>query len=506
MKKTLLFTTIFLLLHTILVGQGLTCGTATNICSAATSYRAVTGSPDPGGSLPGGSGCYADTPNESWFYLKANAAGTIAGSVTFSPWVAAVDEDISVYGTAGYNTVAAACTDITDGSVPTPIFCQNAGNTPSTGMTFSFTAVANKVYLILMTNYSGTTGLTGTVNITTGLSLITPTITTQPPTMPICVGSTFALAPSTDGTWISNNTAVATVTAAGVATAVGSGTTTFKYTPTGSACSVTSNSVTVNGLTGGTITANSTGTQSPACGGPINPNTTLNTTSATGLGTITYQWQSSTDNITFSTISGATNNTYAFTGGFAVTSYFRRVATSTLNGVACTANSNTLTYVINALPTVASITPGGTTNVCSGNTLQLSDATSLVTNLWSSSNNLYATVDATGLVTGLAAGAGNSVTIYYKVTDNNGCSNTATKTVGIISIVAPVVTVVNNCGMGTTTLSTTALGSLLWSTGATTSSITVSKAGSYTVKSTLNGCVSALGTGVANPITAPLIP
>jgi hypothetical protein len=328
------------------------------------------------------------------------------------------------------------------------------------------------------------------------------------PLATLCTGNTFQLTPSTGGIWSSSNSSAASVSASGLITGI-SGDTGITFTFTSSlagSCTAATSAVAINSLTGGVITANNSGTQSPACGGPINPNTTLNTTSATGLGSITYQWQSSTDNVAFSNIPGATSNTYAFTGGFAVTSYFIRVATSTLNGVACTANSNTLPYVINTLPTVASITPGGTTNVCPGNTLQLSDATSLISNVWSSSNNLFATVDSTGLVTGLTAGAGYSVTISYKATDSNGCYKTANKTVGILTIVAPAVTVVNNCGMGTTTLSTNALGALLWSTGETTSSITVSTAGSYTVKSTLNGCVSNLGAGIAAPLLSPLIP
>jgi hypothetical protein len=48
---------------------------------------------------------------------------------------------------------------------------------------------------------------------------------------------------------------------------------------------------------------------------------------------------------------------------------------------------------------------------------------------------------------------------------------------------APVVTVVNNCGSSILT-ATSFTGSLLWSNGATTSSITVTTAGTYTVAQT----------------------
>ena len=61
-------------------------------------------------------------------------------------------------------------------------------------------------------------------------------------------------------------------------------------------------------------------------------------------------------------------------------------------------------------------------------------------------------------------------------------------------------TVSNVCGTSTLT----ATGSnLLWSTGATTSSITVSSGGTYSVTQTVGGCTSVSGSGVAAPLTIP---
>src|ERR1035437_6396979 len=101
-----------------------------------------------------------------------------------------------------------------------------------------------------------------------------------------------------------------------------------------------------------------------------------------------------------------------------------------------------------------------------------------------------------------AAGVG----LAYSVTDANSCGP-VTGTFTVVqpdAITAPVVTVVNNCG--TSTLSTTATGTLLWSTGETTSSITVSTAGTYTVTQTVNGCTSAAGSGIAAPKVVPSAP
>jgi hypothetical protein len=63
---------------------------------------------------------------------------------------------------------------------------------------------------------------------------------------------------------------------------------------------------------------------------------------------------------------------------------------------------------------------------------------------------------------------------------------------------APTVTVVENCGSSTLTASGFT-GSLLWSTNETTTSITVTVAGPYTVTQTVNGCTSPPGTGIAAP-------
>ena len=63
---------------------------------------------------------------------------------------------------------------------------------------------------------------------------------------------------------------------------------------------------------------------------------------------------------------------------------------------------------------------------------------------------------------------------------------------------APEVTVVNNCD-GTSTLGTNSAGSLLWSTGETTASITVQTAGTYSVAATIDGCGSESGEGIAAP-------
>ena len=70
---------------------------------------------------------------------------------------------------------------------------------------------------------------------------------------------------------------------------------------------------------------------------------------------------------------------------------------------------------------------------------------------------------------------------------------------------APVVTVENNCGNSVLTASEYT-GALLWSTGETTESITVTEADIYTVVQEVGGCVSAEGSGEAAPKVIPAAP
>jgi len=70
---------------------------------------------------------------------------------------------------------------------------------------------------------------------------------------------------------------------------------------------------------------------------------------------------------------------------------------------------------------------------------------------------------------------------------------------------APIVIVTDNCGNSDLEASPYS-GTLLWNTGATTNSITVTTAGTYTVTQTINGCTSPVGSGTAAPLTIPSAP
>lgn len=116
----------------------------------------------------------------------------------------------------------------------------------------------------------------------------------------------------------------------------------------------------------------------------------------------------------------------------------------------------------------------------------------------------FATSNTTGIFTGLAPG-----TYMVMVRNTAGCLSTASAaTVLPAPLVppAPAISVVNYCNGSSVLTASNYTGNLLWSTGASTASITVSLAGNYSLTQTINGCSSAAATVIANPRTTPAPP
>lgn len=151
-----------------------------------------------------------------------------------------------------------------------------------------------------------------------------------------------------------------------------------------------------------------------------------NVLSCTGTTNTTYQWQSSTDNINFTNISGATTEDYApptVTTTSVDVKYYRRVLKAF--GVAITAsNPATGSVKITTNPS-APVTPGiitGSTTQCAGNTLQtysipaVANATSYNWTLpanWtitsgSGTNSITVTIASNGATGNVSVNAANS--------------------------------------------------------------------------------------------------
>ena len=380
---------------------------------------------------------------------------------------------------------------------------------------------------------TGTTTVTYTLS--TGCSITTTiTVNSLPPTVPEvvseCAGSTTSLSDATGGgTWTSGNTSIATVDASsGVVTGVATGSTFVTYTLSTGCIATTTVTVILSPtpITGNKlICGGSTTTLSDNVSGGswTSSNTTIATVDAStgvvtdiSLGTVTITYTISTGCIATTTVTfapttsaiigyflvciGGTTGLADGTSGGTWTSGNTSIATvdpgtGVVTGV--TVGTAVITYTaptgcfatatITVSPLPAPIT--GTTTVCAGSTIILSDATT--PGIWSSGDPTIATIDPyTGVVYGVSGG---TVTITF----SNGCVTTTTVT---INPTPPITGTTSVCAGSTTTLSNGTTGGT-WSSSNTSiatvdASIGVvygSNPGTTTITYTLpTGCISTV--------------
>ena len=114
------------------------------------------------------------------------------------------------------------------------------------------------------------------------------------------------------------------------------------------------------------------------CSGDI-PTPIIGTTGSVS-GTISYQWENSTDNITFTNIAGAQSSTYTPTTGITTTTYYRLQTISTLGGIVCQLPSPSIRVQVLPPPIAGitgtsssgSITGLGNLTVCPGDLVSFS--------------------------------------------------------------------------------------------------------------------------------------
>lgn len=162
--------------------------------------------------------------------------------------------------------------------------------------------------------------------------------------------------------------------------------------------------------------------------------------------------------------------------------------TQTINGCTSAAGTGTASPLVSNVPAPTI----SVTNNCGTSVLTASNYTGTL--LWSNGAttssitvNTAATYSLTQIVGGCASPSANADALPLTVPN------------------APTVTVNNTCNSSVLTASNYT-GTLLWSNGATTPSITVATGGTYTVSQTVNGCSSITGSGVAAPVTPPSTP
>lgn len=129
----------------------------------------------------------------------------------------------------------------------------------------------------------------------------------------------------------------------------------------------------------------------------MNPTATL---SGGGVGGFTYQWQRSTDNISFTDIVNANASTYN-PGVLTQTTYFKRIVRS---GACAQSESNVIAITVNPIPTVSVANPAP---ICAGETATLNATVSSGTARW---YNASGTFLAEGLTFTTPALGNNSTT------------------------------------------------------------------------------------------------
>ncbi len=177
---------------------------------------------------------------------------------------------------------------------------------------------------------------------------------------------------------------------------------------------------------------------------------------------------------------GATTQSITVTtsGSFTVT-------TTDVNG--CTSLvSLATTVLVNPLPATPTITASGAITFCEGGTVTLTSS--------AATGNLWSNGATTQSITVIASGSFTVIT-----TDVNGCTSLVSLTTTVLVNPLPATPTISASGPTTfclgesVTLTSSAASGNLWSNGATTQSITVSTAGSFTVIVTdVNGCSSAV--------------
>ncbi|WP_186280062.1 FG-GAP-like repeat-containing protein [Fluviicola chungangensis] len=418
-----------------------------------------------------------DPNNETTQAISATATGPyyVVTSSSWSDWCQAKSDTITVTVTPGPTAPT-----ITPGGSTT--FC-SGGNVVLT----SSQTTGNQWYKdgVLITgatnqNYTATTAGIYTVTYTSGgctspqssgitvTASETPIITAGGPTT-FCTGGSVVLTSSvtTNILW-SNGATTPSITV----------TTSGNYSVqnnVGGCPTLTSNTITV------TVAASlSTPTISPA--GPV---------TLCPSGTVTLTSSSATNNVwsTGATTQSITVNTAG--------SYFVHLD----NGSCTSANSTAVTVTNGSAPAAPTITPGGPTTFCAGGSVTLT----------SSAGNSY--LWSTGATTpSINVTTSGSYTV--QVTNAAGCQSTASApTVVTVNALpaAPTITPggpTTFCAGGSVTLTSSAGNSYLWSTGATTPSINVTTAGSYTVQVTnAAGCQSTASTPTVITVnTAPSAP
>jgi gliding motility-associated-like protein len=352
-----------------------------NVALTASGADIYSWSPAAGLSATTGATVTASPAATTTYKVIGTTAAACIDSVTVTVTVGAPLEggSIAASQTICNNITPAALTSLTPAAGGSGAYTyqwqsstDNVNFTPIAGATsagYSPGNINTTTYYRRQANDAVTSALSNTVTITVN---IVPVITVSPAAATIFPLGNVSLTASGASTYSWSPAAGLSATTGATVTAAPSATTTYKVIGTAVGGCIDSANVTVTvgaELVGGSIAANQT-----ICKNNAPAALTSFTGASGGSGTYTYQWQSGTDNVTFTDIAGATSAGYA-PGVLTAATYYRRKA----NDAVTSALSNTVTITVSAAAT-PTLTAGGATAFCAGGSVALnaSAATSYV--------------------------------------------------------------------------------------------------------------------------------
>jgi uncharacterized protein YjdB len=442
--------------------------------------------------------------------LSAVSAGTSAISYTIGSCKSGITFTVSAMPAAIGGT-AAVCS----GSLVTLTNAVSGGAWTSSN---TAVATANAATGAVTGVSAGNATITYAIGSCTATKVVT--VNTQPVAISgsssACTGTQVSLSDATaGGTWSSVSTARATITSAGVVSAVSAGTTVISYTLGSCAATRTFTVLTtpaaitgtqtvcqgqtrtyVNTVVGGTWSSSSSAVAS------VNSSTGIITGVTPGTATITYSTgcgTAATRTITVIAQPAAITGSTALCTGTSVTLGNTVAGGVWSSTVPATASVNSATGVVAPLAAgvaaisytiggVCSVTANVTVNsqpaaisgaslICAPGTISLSNT--VAGGVWSSSNTAIATTDASGITSGVAAG---NATVTYAIAN---CVATKAVTVSV-SPTAQVSSAVAPCANYTTNVQFT---------GTTGATITYNVDGGASITQTLTGGSYLLNTG-----------
>jgi uncharacterized repeat protein (TIGR03803 family) len=195
------------------------------------------------------------------------------------------------------------------------------------------------------------------------------------------------------------------------------------------------------------------------------------------------------------TVSGA--NSYTWQSNSSTDSSITVTPTVTTSYIVTGSNGNCSRTDTIVVTVTSSLTPAiiGASSVCAGNSITL-DAGSFSFYSWSNGSTLET----------ITINSANTYTVT--VTDNSGCTGTASQSVTVNPLPTPAITGGNSfCSGDSTTLTVNSYSHYHWNTGAGNPSITVTASGTYIVTVTdNNGCTGTASQAITvNQLPVPLI-